>query len=74
MIENAQSAQWILLETFLNRHEGELQKGRLESEGIPVLLLVDDAGGAYPSLTSLLGARLHVQSQDLERAKAVLGG
>ncbi len=54
--------EWILIETFPSRHEAEIQKVRLENEGIAVLLQVDDAGGLYPSLAPFSKARILVRA------------
>ena len=46
--------------------------GLLESEGIPALVMADDAGGAYPSLQFVRGVRLLVAAADRYRAREIL--
>jgi hypothetical protein len=62
----------IVLETFPNRIEAEMAAGLLESEGVPALVLADDAGGAYPSLQFVRGVRLLVAAEDQYRAREIL--
>lgn len=52
------------------RHEAEMALGILEDEGIPGVVLADDAGGAYPGIFG--GARLVVPAEHAERARLVL--
>jgi hypothetical protein len=54
---------------FSHRVEAELARASLESEGIPALLVGDDAGGTY---AGLLPVYLLVQSSDLEPAREIL--
>ncbi|HDK46224.1 MAG TPA: hypothetical protein ENG94_08115 [Actinobacteria bacterium] len=53
---------------FSHRVEAELARASLESEGIPALLLADDAGGTWPGLP----INLLVEAADIEAAKDVL--
>jgi len=53
---------------FSHRVEAELARASLESEGIPALLLADDAGGTWPGLP----INLLVEAADVEAAKQVL--
>jgi len=62
----------IVLETFSSRIEAEMAAGLLESEGVPALVLADDAGGAYPSLQFVRGVRLLVAAEDQYRAREIL--
>ncbi|MGC2434433.1 MAG: DUF2007 domain-containing protein, partial [Desulfobaccales bacterium] len=61
-----------VLETFYSRIEAEMAAGLLESEGIPALVMADDAGGAYPSLQFVRGVRLLVAAADRYRAREIL--
>jgi hypothetical protein len=62
----------VVLETFPNRIEAEMAAGLLESEGVPAMVLADDAGGAYPSLQFVRGVRLMVAAADRYRALEIL--
>ena len=62
----------VVLETFSSRIEAEMAAGLLESEGVPALVLADDAGGAYPSLQFVRGVRLLVAAEDQYRAREIL--
>jgi hypothetical protein len=62
----------IVLETFASRIEAEMAAGLLESEGVPALVLADDAGGAYPSLQFVRGVHLLVATEDQYRAREIL--
>jgi len=53
---------------FSHRVEAELARVSLESEGIPALILADDAGGTYAGLPIYL----LVEAADVEAAKEVL--
>lgn len=57
----------IILDTFPNRVNAEMAAGLLESEGVPALVLADDACGAYPSLQFTRGVCLLV-IQDGQRS------
>lgn len=72
MMTKATQPQWIVLATFPGRYEAEMEKQRLEKMGIPTQMLIDDAGGVYPSLGFLSGARLLVQTHDLKKAQEIL--
>jgi predicted Fe-Mo cluster-binding NifX family protein len=62
----------VVLETFLNRIEAEMAAGLLESEGIEVMIMADDAGGAYPMLQFIRGVKLMVAPEDKARAQEIL--
>jgi len=62
----------VVLETFPNRIEAEMAAGLLESEGVPAMVMADDAGGAYPSLQFVRGVRLMVAAADRYRALEIL--
>jgi hypothetical protein len=62
----------VVLETFSSRIEAEMAQGILESEGIEVVVMADDAGGAYPMLQFVRGVRLLVAAEDEARAKEIL--
>jgi hypothetical protein len=62
----------VVLETFPNRMMAEMAAGVLESEGIEVMVMADDAGGAYPMLQFIRGVRLLVAPEDQYRAREIL--
>jgi fructose-1-phosphate kinase PfkB-like protein len=61
----------IAVGTYPTRTDAELAQATLEAEGIPSVIVSDDAGGAYPFDLSG-GARLLVAEADAERAQAIL--
>jgi len=50
----------------------EIAVAHLESIGINANIATDNAGGAFPSMTGLSGARVIVRSEDAERATTAL--
>ena len=62
----------VVLETFSSRIEAEMAAGLLESEGVPAMVMADDAGGAYPMLQFIRGVRLMVAAEDQYRAREIL--
>ncbi len=62
----------VVIETFPNRILAELAAALLAGEGIEVLIMADDAGGAYPALQFVRGVRLLVALQDEARAREIL--
>lgn len=50
----------------------EIAVAHLESVGIDANIATDNAGGAFPSMTGLSGARVIVRSEDSGRAKEAL--
>lgn len=44
----------------------------LQSEGIEVMIMKDDAGGMEPQFQLTQGVRLMVRAEDLERAKELI--
>jgi hypothetical protein len=60
--------------SYASVFDARIAVAHLESEGMEASVVVDDAGGAIPSLTALGGgARVLVRSEDLARARAALG-
>ncbi len=45
---------------------------KLESAGIPAIILKDDAGGMFPQFQMIEGLRLMVWKQDLKRAREII--
>jgi hypothetical protein len=56
---------------YPNRSDAELARAALAAAGIPSVLSVDDAGGAYPS-APMGGARLFVSKSDAAIATEIL--
>jgi hypothetical protein len=54
---------------FQWRHEAEMALGILEDEGIPGVVLADDAGGQYAGIAT---ARVVVPAEHADRARLVL--
>ena len=54
---------------FQWRYEAEMALGILEDEGIPGVVLADDAGGAYAGIAS---SRLVVPAEYADHARSVL--
>jgi len=52
------------------RHEAEMALGILKDEGIPGVVLADDAGGAYPGIFG--GARVVVPAEHAAHARRIL--
>src|SRR4051794_3078534 len=58
--------------TFLSPAEAEVIRARLDEEGIPSIIVGDDAE-TYPGMTEFeQGIRLRVPSEKAEQAKAIL--
>lgn len=62
----------VILRTFPNELEAELARTILEANEIPAMVLRDDAGGMYPSLTFIHGVRLVVHADDAREALELL--
>lgn len=67
------SEKIVLLKSFFSDIEAGMVKGALECEGIPAMIMRDDAGGMEPQFQLTMGVRLMVRQGDLERARQVLG-
>jgi hypothetical protein len=65
--------KYVRIKTYLNRHEAEMDKAFLESNGFLARISADDAGGMQPHLLYRAeGARLLVPEDQVEEAKALL--
>jgi hypothetical protein len=49
-----------------------MARSLLECEGIPALIMSDDAGGTEPQFQFIRGVRLMVLQRDVERAREIL--
>ena len=59
------------IKTFSSRHDAELAKGFLESNGIDAVVSGDDYGGIHPGLSFSSGVRLSVKKEDVKEAKGL---
>jgi hypothetical protein len=59
--------------TFSTRAEADLAKERLESEGIQAFVMDEVTSGVMPYLTGAVGIRVQVPTEQLEKAREVLG-
>jgi hypothetical protein len=62
----------ILLKKFRSDFEAQLAKTKLESEGIPSMVMSDDAGGMEPQFQFIRGVSLMVRREDAEAAREIL--
>ena len=62
----------VSVQTFFSRHEAELARSLLDSQGIPAWVSSDDYGGLHPALAFTRGVRLMVFPTDLNEALEVL--
>ena len=63
-----------LLKSFNNEVEAEMAKELLENQGLPAMVIADDAGGMYPQFQTISkGVRLLVAHADLDQAREILG-
>lgn len=59
---------------FLSRAEAEVARGLLETNGVPAVVIGDDAGGVHPDISyGYAGVALGVHPDDVEEAAALLG-
>jgi hypothetical protein len=63
----------VKIKTYSNETEAEMDKGRLESAGIPAMIVNDDVGGMHPQLQAGRGVKLYVGPDDVDQAREVLG-
>ncbi|HEX6967020.1 MAG TPA: DUF2007 domain-containing protein [Gemmatimonadaceae bacterium] len=66
------AGQIVVLRTFASEVEAEIARAVLEAHDIPALVLHNDAGGMYPSLTFVHGVRLMVRREDARVARMLL--
>jgi glucose-6-phosphate isomerase len=64
----------VVVASFGNEIEAEIAKGRLESEGIPANITLDDAGGMLPSLQGNTGVKVYVAREHETMARELLEG
>ena len=61
-----------VIRTFSTEVEAQLAQAALAADGIPSIVLPDNAGGMLPMLTVLFPVRLAVRSEDAETARQLL--
>lgn len=61
----------VVLRTYLNGLDAEIDCGRLEAAGLPAMVRSDDCGGMRPHLW-LRGVELVVRAEDRDAAAALL--
>jgi proteasome lid subunit RPN8/RPN11 len=59
---------------YLTRGDAEVARARLVGEGINAVVIADNEGGLNPGFYAHYGVRVVVRSEDLDRARSVLGG
>jgi hypothetical protein len=57
--------------TYSSRHDAELAKSFLASNGVNAVVSGDDYGGIQPALSFSTGIRLLVKEEDVEKAKRI---
>ena len=62
----------VVLRKYLNEFEARFAATILEANGIPVQVLADTAGGAYPSMALVFPVRLLVRAEDAAIATEIL--
>jgi hypothetical protein len=62
----------VLFKCYSSDMDAEIAKSVLDSEGIQAMVVRDDASGMYPQFQLLIGVRLMVRQEDLERAHEIL--
>jgi hypothetical protein len=64
------SADLVSISTFRSTADAQIAKGVLDEAGIESMMRADNAGGMYPAIS---GAELLVRSEDVAKAREVLG-
>ena len=61
-----------VIRTYSTEVEAQLAQAALAADGIPSIVLPDNAGGMLPVLQVLFPVRLAVRSEDAEAAREIL--
>ena len=61
-----------VIRTYSTEVEAQLAQAALAADGIPSIVLPDNAGGMLPVLQVLFPVRLAVRSEDAETARQIL--
>lgn len=59
--------------TFSTRAEADLAEERLRNEGVDAFVIDEMTSGLMPFVTGVAGIRLQVPTEQLDRAREVLG-
>ena len=62
----------VVLRKYVDELQARLAAAILEANGIPVQVLADTAGGAYPSMALVFPVRLLVRAEDAALAAEIL--
>ncbi len=62
----------VVIATYPNEYEADLAVSWLEAEGIPSVVVADDAGGAFPMLQVSRGVKVLVTAGNEDRAREIL--
>lgn len=71
-MEPAEHRSAVRVGRFLSRTEAEVARGLLETNGVPAVVLGDDAGGVHPVGFADGGVALGVHPDDAEEAALLL--
>ncbi len=61
----------INIKTYSSRHDAELAKSFLVSNGVNAVVSGDDYGGIHPGLSFSTGVQLLVKEKDVKKAKRI---
>jgi hypothetical protein len=64
----------VILRRYISEIDARVLAAVLEANGIPVEVLMDTIGGAYPSMALMMGVRFAVRAEDAARAAEILDG
>ncbi|HEX6037168.1 putative signal transducing protein [Longimicrobium sp.] len=62
----------VVLRTYTNELEAQLDAAVLEAHGVPARVSGDTAGGAYPGMALIMPTRLLVRAEDAALAAEIL--
>lgn len=62
----------VVLRRYLSEIDAQIMAAVLEANGIPVQLLADTIGGAYPSMALMYPVRFVVRAEDAARAAQIM--
>jgi hypothetical protein len=62
-----------VLRNYTTETDAQVAAAILEANGIPAVVMADNAGGAIPSMSYVFPTRLLVRSEDAAEAEEILG-
>lgn len=62
----------VIVRSYFYRHEAEIGRSMLESNGVDAIIRSDDSGGEYPALGVSNGVKLLVRRSDELTARQLL--